>query len=153
MSDLVEDVRLNEGLARAAVMRDLVTDAERVRSAAEGVCAASEVLARAANGTSVRVMPAAVVYDVLAAVKVGLHNLIEVTTYLPHGLVASLSDPRIRVYHRDVCGTGEPRDPVVSVAAARVELDELTQALEVAAGFAEMAQRVLNGQGYEEVDA
>lgn len=127
----------------------LAADYDRVHDVANDAREATEQIARAANGNSIRVLPAPAVYELLGNVKVILWHLREAAEYLPRGLAHSLSDGAIEVYDRDP-GTGEPRDAAVQVQIASDELAELVASLTAAARAAEAAQTAINSQGYRE---
>ena len=118
-----------------------------MREAALDVCRAAENFARSANGNGhERTIPAPVAYDLLGELKVALWNLGEVSDYLPAGVRASLDDPRLTVYDRDLAGVD--RDPADQATLAAGYLSALSLALRQAAEAAEAAQTALNGQGY-----
>ena len=106
----------------------LAADYDRVHDVANEAREATEQIARAANGNSIRVLPAPAVYELLGNVKVILWHLREAAEYLPRGLARSLSDEAIEVYDRDP-RTGEPRDAAVQVGIASDELAELVASL------------------------
>lgn len=138
----------NGRLDAVNTLDQMIAANDRMRDAARSASDAAEGLARTANGTGERVIPAATVYDLLGEVKVLLWNLKEVIDYLPNGLQASLADPRFDVYDRTF--TGEPRDHLVQAAIASDQLHDVAAALAQAARAAEAAQTTLNGQGYDE---
>lgn len=109
---------------------------------------AAQEFARAANGTSGHVMPAPMVYSLLGDIKLTLWRLREVTSYLPRGVAASLTDPRLAVYDRDLY-TGDPRNPEAQAQVAAEHLAAASRALHRAAEHAEAAQVALNSQGFE----
>lgn len=123
-------------------------NSERQRQAANDACKAAHTLARTANRSAARVIPAPVAYDLLGNIKMLLHYLQEVTENLPDGLTNSLNDDRIAVYDRDANGTD--RDPLTQINQAGRHLHALTKSVALAATQAEAAQRALNGQGYNE---
>lgn len=109
---------------------------------------AAQEFARAANGTYGHVMAAPMVYSLLGDIKLTLWRLREVTNYLPRGVAASLTDPRLAVYDRDLY-TGDHRDPEAQAQLAAEHVAAASRALRRAAEHAEAAQVALNSQGFE----
>ena len=137
-----------EKSTRMKTMDDLVFLGEAQREAALRFCESAEDLAREANGIRGAVLPAPVAYDLLGNLKVALGYLTEVARFMPTGVMASLSDPRLAVYDRN-CLTGEARDPAVQAALAAEHMHEILTYLSAAAEAAEDAQVALNSQGYD----
>ncbi len=128
-------------------MDHLTETNETMREVALQACNAAEDLARIANGNRERVIPAPTAYALLGELKVLLWHLKEVADYLPTGVAAALTDPRMDVYDRNPY-TGADRDPAAQVTLAAHRLRDVSTALEHAATAAEAAQTALNSQGY-----
>ena len=129
-----------------STLSQLASANEDMRAMALEACEAAEALARVANGSRERVVPAPTAYALLGELRVLLWHLDEVTSYLPTGVAASLADPRFDVYDRDY--RGEDRDPAAQARLAATALSEASSALQQAASAIEAAQTALNGQGY-----
>lgn len=130
------------------VRDDLERQWKRQGEAAVATSDAAQEFARAANGTHGRVMPAPMVYGLLGDIKLTLWRLKEVTDHLPDGIAASLNDPRLAVYDRDLY-TGDPRDSQAQAQLAAEQLIAASRALRQAADGVEAAQVALNSQGFE----
>lgn len=131
-------------------IRQLEQLGQRQRDTASAFCDAATELARAANSTSGRVIPAPVVYDILGNIKTALGALGEVVDYLPIGLNASFQDDKIKIYDRGV--DGQDRDPTLQAGLAISYLTDLRESIQAAAAAAEAAQTAVNGQGYTALD-
>ncbi len=126
---------------------DLERQWARQCAAAVAASDAAQEFARNANGTYGRVMAAPMVYSLLGDIKLTLWRLREVTEYLPQGVAASLTDPNLAVYDRDLY-TGADRGADAQAQVAAQHLAAASRALRLAADSTEAAQVALNSQGF-----